>query len=43
MKEGSTIWVSKKIKTELDNLKVIPEEPYNKVVERLVKFWKDKQ
>jgi len=37
MKMNQTIKVSKQVKANLDKLKVIPEETYNGVIERLIK------
>ena len=42
-KEMRTMWVSPDTKNELDALKVIPEEPYDKVVQRLLVFFKEHQ
>ena len=41
--EGSPIWLTIEVKKELEKLKVIPEEPYHKVVERLLKYWNETQ
>lgn len=37
MSMNLTIKVSKKVKKDLDKLKIIPEETYNGVIERLIK------
>ena len=39
MRNGSTVWLPTEIKAELDNLKIIPEEPYHKVIARLIDKW----
>jgi hypothetical protein len=33
------MWVSQETKNGLDEVKKIPEEPYDKVVQRLLKFF----
>ena len=43
MREGTTIWITTESKAALDALKVIPQEPYHQVVERLLKYWNDTQ
>ena len=43
MPNGTTIWIPIETKEELDSLKIIEEEPYHKVVSRLIKFWKENQ
>ena len=40
---GSMIRVKEPTKMALDALKVIPEEPYDKVVQRLLAFFKEHQ
>lgn len=40
-KEMKTMWVSLETKNTLDELKTIPEEPYDKVVRRLLDFFKE--
>ena len=42
-KEMKTMWVSPQTKNDLDDVKVIPEEPYDKVVQRLLAFFKEHQ
>ncbi len=42
-KEMRTMWVSPQTKSGLDDVKVIPEEPYDKVVQRLLAFFKEHQ
>ena len=37
------MWVSPQTKNGLDDVKVIPEEPYDKVVQRLLAFFKEHQ
>jgi len=36
LKEGTTIWIRYETKERLDKMKIIPEEPYDKVVSRLL-------
>ena len=36
-----TMWVSLETKNTLDELKTIPEESYDKVVQRLLAFFKE--
>lgn len=41
-KENSaTVWLSRESKKELDEIKVIPEETYDRVVRRLLHFFKE--
>ena len=35
----TTIWISMDTKAELDRIKIIPEEPYEKVVRRLIEIY----
>jgi len=39
MRNGSTVWLPTEIKAELDKLKIISEEPYHKVIARLIDGW----
>ncbi|MHC1627881.1 MAG: DUF7557 family protein [Candidatus Nezhaarchaeales archaeon] len=39
----TTIQVSRELKAELDKLKVHPREPYEDVLKRLVKAYKEKE
>jgi len=39
----TTIWISLDTKAELDRIKIIPEEPYEKVVKRLIDAYERKQ
>ena len=43
MKKGekTTIWVGEDTKTDLDKLKIIEQEPYDMIVRKLIKFFKD--
>ena len=41
--EGTTIWITDETKAELDKLKIISEEPYHKVIARLIDGWKENQ
>ena len=34
-----TLWVNSATKEGLDDIKVIPEEPYDKVIQRLLSFF----
>ena len=43
MRNGSTVWLPTEIKAELDKLKIISEEPYHKVIARLIDGWKENQ
>ena len=42
-KEMKTMWVSTQTKNALDDVKIIPEEPYDRVVQRLLKFFREHQ
>jgi len=42
-KDKTTIWISMDTKAELDRIKIIPEEPYEKVVKRLIQFYERQQ
>ena len=37
--DKTTIWISIDTKAELDRIKIIPEEPYEKVVRRLIEVY----
>jgi len=37
--DKTTIWISMDTKAELDRIKIIPEEPYEKVVRRLIEIY----
>jgi len=37
--DKTTIWVSMDTKAELDRIKIIPEEPYEKVIKRLIETY----
>ena len=43
MKRGEkvTMWVGDDTKADLDKLKIIEQEPYDMVVRKLIKFFKD--
>ena len=36
-----TMWISPETKNELDEIKIIPEEPYDKVVQRLIVYFRE--
>ena len=38
-----TVKISSSTKAELDKIKIIPEEPYDKVVKRLIEVYKKKE
>jgi hypothetical protein len=40
MKDITTIKLIKEVKSELDELKIIPEETYNGVIVRLISYYK---
>jgi hypothetical protein len=42
-RNGTMIRVRTPTKDDLDEIKVIPEEPYDKVVQRLLKFFREHQ
>jgi len=42
-KDKTTIWISMDTKAELDRIKIIPEEPYEKVVRRLIEVYEKQE
>ena len=40
---NTTIKLNEKIKSFLDDIKVHPRETYAQVIERLIKFWKERK
>lgn len=38
-----TLWINSAIKERLDEIKLIPEEPYDKVVQRLLSYFNEHQ
>jgi len=40
-KEGGPVWIPHSMKTRLTKLKMIPHEPYYKVIERLIEAYED--
>jgi len=41
--DKTTIWISMDTKAELDRIKIIPEEPYEKVVRRLIEVYEKQE
>ena len=40
-KERATLWVSKKTRSDVYELRIIPEEHADSVLQRLIKFYKE--
>jgi hypothetical protein len=41
--DKTTIWISMDTKAELDRIKIIQEEPYEKVIRRLIEVYKKQE